>query len=77
MVKRTIRLSRESVGRFVKAAAECPFEIDLCYDRVTVDAKSILGVYSLDLSRPLTVSYPEDNKITEEFENLLNSYAVA
>lgn len=77
MVERKIRLSRESVGRFVRAAAECPFDIDLCYDKVIVDAKSILGVYSLDLSRPLTVSYPDDGKVTEEFENLVNSYAVA
>lgn len=76
MINKTIRLSKESVGEFVKAAGSCPFDITLCYDKVVVDAKSILGVYSLDLSRPLTVSYPENDGITEEFENLLNSYAV-
>ncbi|MGN0299055.1 MAG: HPr family phosphocarrier protein [Lachnospiraceae bacterium] len=77
MVKRKIQLSRERVAKFVKAANDCPFKIELCYDHIVVDAKSILGVYSLDLSRILTVIYPENEKMTEEFSNLLNSYEVA
>lgn len=76
MVNKTIRLSKESVGKFVKAACNCPFDIDLRYGTVVVDAKSILGVYSLDLSHSLIVSYAENDEMTEEFKNLLNSYAV-
>lgn len=76
MIRRNIRLSRERVSKFVKAACDCQAEIDICYDRIIVNAKSILGVYSLDLSRVLTVMYPEDEKVTSEFEHLLNSYAV-
>ena len=37
------------------AATKCDFDIDVYYNRVTIDAKSILGVLSLDLTRPLTV----------------------
>lgn len=52
---------------FVAAAGKCDFDIDVFYNRVTIDAKSILGVLSLDLTRVLTVSYNGENKAFEEF----------
>ena len=56
MFERTVRLrDRDSVSEFVKAAAECSFNVDVCYDRIVVDGKSILGVLGLDLTRELTV----------------------
>ena len=36
--------------RFVEEATRCDFDIDVFYNRVTIDAKSILGVLSLDLT---------------------------
>lgn len=57
---------------FVEAATKCDFDIDVYYNRVTIDAKSILGVLSLDLTRVLTVEYNGDN---EEFENYLDEKA--
>ena len=42
---------------FVAAAAKCDFDIDVYYNRVTIDAKSILGVLSLDLTQVLTVEF--------------------
>ena len=50
---------------FVQMASKCDFDIDVFYNRVVIDAKSILGVLSLDLTRELTVSMNGDN---EEFE---------
>ena len=41
--------------KFVEEATRCDFDIDVFYNRVTIDAKSILGVLSLDLTRVLTV----------------------
>lgn len=32
--------------RFVEEATRCDFDIDVFYNRVTIDAKSILGVLS-------------------------------
>ena len=44
-----IRLSAtEDVKEFVRAAGQCDFDIDVFYNRVVIDAKSILGVLSLD-----------------------------
>lgn len=53
---------------FVAAATKCDFDIDVYYNRVTIDAKSILGVLSLDLTRVLTVEFNGDD---EEFEAFL------
>lgn len=74
MYKREIRLSKETVSEFVNAANKCDFDIDICYNRVIVDAKSIMGVFSLDLSHKLTVSYQERDDV---FEGVLSRYAVA
>mgnify|MGYP001856276567 CR=1 FL=1 len=52
---------------FVAAASKCDFDIDVFYNRVIIDAKSILGVLSLDLTRVLTVSYSGENAEFEEF----------
>ena len=46
---------------FVAAATKCDFDIDVYYNRVTIDAKSILGVLSLDLTKALTVEFNGEN----------------
>lgn len=48
---REIHLSRETVQDFVSEASKCDFDVDLGYNRIVVDAKSIMGVFSLDLTR--------------------------
>ena len=58
----------EDAKEFVAAASKCDFDIDIYYNRIIIDAKSILGVLSLDLTRVLTVEYAGEN---EEFEALL------
>ena len=58
----TIRLSLvENVNKFVNIVSAFPYEMDLRAGRHVVDAKSILGIFSLDLSRPITLEiYAED-----------------
>ena len=73
MVK-TIHLTPGEVQHFVNVTSKCDFDIDISYNRYIVDAKSFLGVYGLDLGRPLKVSYDGYNS---EFENLLQSLAAA
>ncbi len=43
------------VKDFVDAAAGCPSEIDVCAKRYVVNGKSIMGLFSIDLSAPVTV----------------------
>jgi len=63
-------LNVDEVKQFVSAAIQCDFDVDVYYNRVIIDAKSILGVFSLDLRQVLTVRMYGENK---EFEELLDT----
>lgn len=62
MTEVKIRLQQtDQVKKLVDFLAPCPYEVNLVSGRYTIDAKSLLGIYSLDLSNPLTlVIYSDD-----------------
>lgn len=74
MTERKIMLKLDQAGEFVKVANECDFDIDIFYNRYSVDAKSILGVMALDFTKVLTVRYYGYNA---DFEIYLNHFAIA
>ena len=75
MNEKKIKLAgTEEVRDFVREAGKCDFDIDISYNRVIIDAKSFLGVLSLDLNRELTVKYGGHDM---NFENVLSKYATA
>ena len=75
MSERKIRLSQmKEVKEFVSVARKCDFDIDVYYNRITIDAKSIMGVLSLDLSQVLTVKYGGEDA---QLEDVLSKYAAA
>ena len=57
-----IKLSlAENVKTFVNMVNRYPYDMDLRAGRHVVDAKSILGIFSLDLSKPITLEVYADN----------------
>jgi len=66
--------SVDKVKRFVMIMSEIEDNIDLVSGRYIVDAKSLLGIFSLDLSKPIKLefngSHNEENikKILHEFD---------
>lgn len=75
MNERKIKLEAiEDVKDFVEAAGRCDFDIDIFYNRIIIDAKSILGILSMDLTRELTVKC---HGVDFTFENFLNKYSIA
>ena len=60
--KRILLPTIDDAKMFVAAATQCDFDIDVYYNRVVIDAKSILGVLSLDLRNVLTVQYDGENE---------------
>ena len=55
------------VKNFVNITNCYDFDIDLESGRYTVDAKSIMGIFSLDLSKPITMHiYADDAQELEE-----------
>lgn len=70
-----IQLTQVSQVRdFVNLTVQYPFDIDLVSGRYTVDAKSLLGIYSLDLSNQLKVVIYSDD--TTDLEKKLAPYMV-
>ena len=74
MTEYKVKLTSGEVADFVHAAENCACDVDIFYNRFIVDAKSILGVLSLDLSRELTVRMPIRD---DRFEKQIQRYAVA
>ena len=61
---KSIKIALELVQRvkeFVKITENYPFEILLRCGKLSVDAKSLLGILSLDLSQPLIVEVYSDD----------------
>ena len=57
-----IKLSfAEEVKTFVNIVNRYPFDMDLRAGRHVVDAKSILGIFSLDLSKPISLEVYADD----------------
>ncbi len=71
---RYIKLNSEDVVNFVNITSKCDFDIDISYNSYVVDAKSFLGVYGLDHSKPLKIVYDGYN---EAFENFIAAKAAA
>ena len=68
MKERKIRLqSVEDAKKFVTLTTECDFDVDLYDNSIVVDAKSIIGVLSMDLRHVLTVRYSGENEELEAF----------
>ena len=56
----------ENVNRFVAKVSEKDYDVDLVSGKYLVNAKSMMGVLSLDLTKPVTVNAETDD------ESLLN-----
>ena len=55
---KTVQISLQMANQvkiFVSIVQKYSYDIDLRSDRYVVDAKSILGIFSLDLSKPINV----------------------
>ena len=66
--------SINDVKDFVNIVSRFDFDVDLTSGRYVVDAKSIMGIFSLDLSKPIKVEVYDDN--CEEFLALINKFIV-
>jgi len=59
----------KDVQKFVGIVERCPFPLDLTSGRYTVDAKSLMGIFSLDLMQPIKlVAVEEDANLFAQLE---------
>lgn len=57
--------SIDKVKKFVNAIAVYDNDFDLVCDRYVIDAKSIMGIFSLDLSQDLKLNIQKDNDMDD------------
>ena len=64
-----------AVKKFVSVVSMYDFDVDLASGRYAVDAKSIMGIFSLDLSNPIQlVAHTVNNKffdLVKEFSSVV------
>ena len=74
----TVQISLNSIDKvksFVNDITKFDYDFDLVTGRYVIDAKSIMGIFSLDLSKPIDLNiHAEDN--AEEVLAVLKPYMV-
>lgn len=66
--------SINDVKDFVNIVSKYDFDVDLTSGRYVVDAKSIMGIFSLNLSKPIKVEVHSDD--CDKFIEELNRFIV-
>ena len=61
MIAKVILGTMQNARKLVSIAESVPYDAELCSGRYVVDAKSILGIFSIDLSRPITMTIYSDD----------------
>lgn len=68
---KTVSINLGSIDRvksFVNDITKFDSDFDLVSGRYVIDAKSIMGIFSLDLSKPITLNIHDDNNIDDILE---------
>lgn len=80
MNTRTFKINLNTIDRvkkFVDVVSKIDGTLDLVSGRYRVDAKSIMGIFSLDLSKDLDlVVHYEDEKLISKIENNILDFLV-
>ena len=76
---KTIQISLNSIDQvksFVGAISKFDNDFDLVSGRYVIDAKSIMGIFSLDLSKPIDLSIHADGPELEAVLEVLKDYQI-
>lgn len=75
---KTVRISLNSIDKvksFVNDLTKFDTDFDLVSGRYVIDAKSIMGIFSLDLSKPIDLNIHSENNV-DEILSVLSPYIV-
>ncbi|MDO5832992.1 MAG: HPr family phosphocarrier protein [Lachnospiraceae bacterium] len=78
---KTVRISLNSIDKVKSFVNELvkftDVDFDLVSGRYVIDAKSIMGIFSLDLSKPIDLNIHADAARMDEIVNALTPYIIA
>lgn len=66
--------SINDIKTFVNVVNKYTFDVDLVSGRYVVDAKSIMGIFSLDLSKPIQMNVNSDDAAVDTFVEEIKAY---
>ena len=75
----TVQISLNSINKvksFVNDITKFDCDFDLVSGRYVIDAKSIMGIFSLDLSKSIELNIHASESETEEILKVLETYLV-
>ncbi len=75
---KTVKISLNSIDKvksFVNDVTKFDYDFDLVSGRYVIDAKSIMGIFSLDLSKPIDLNIHTEGG-AEEVMQVLKQYEV-
>ncbi|MCF0132888.1 MAG: HPr family phosphocarrier protein [Blautia sp.] len=76
---KTLKISLNSIDKvkaFVNEISKYDCDFDLVSGRYVIDAKSIMGIFSLDLSKPIDLNVHADGAALEEVMKQISKYEV-
>ena len=76
---KTVKVSLNSIDKvktFVNDINRFDFDFDLVSGRYVIDAKSIMGIFSLDLSKPIDLNIHADGEGLTEVMEVITPYMV-
>lgn len=76
---KTVKISLNSIDKvksFVNDITKFESDFDLVSGRYVIDAKSIMGIFSLDLSKPIDLNIHADEAASEMILETLKPYIV-
>ena len=76
---KTVDISLNSIDKvksFVNDISKFDFDFDLISGRYVIDAKSIMGIFSLDLSKPITLNVHAEESQMDSVMVILDKYLV-
>lgn len=78
MKMKSVKISLNSIDKvksFVNDITRFDYDFDLVSGRYVIDAKSIMGIFSLDLSKPIDLNIHAEDE-AEDVMAVLNNYIV-
>ena len=76
---KTVQISLNSIDKvksFVNAITKFDNDFDLVSGRYVIDAKSIMGIFSLDLSKPIELNVHAEGNVTDDILSALDPYII-
>ena len=66
----------ERVKDFVNAVTRLDCDVDIVSGRYVIDAKSIMGIFSLDLSKPINLNIHAEGSTLDTILTIVQPYVI-